>query len=45
MGLIFYSNDVWLYLNEKDSASNPSGMTQVYIYIHMYDVYVVRLLN
>ena len=43
------SDVVGLYLNGKDSASNPSGMTQVYIYVCMYvcmyDVYVVRLLN
>ena len=29
-----YSNDRSCYLSEKDSASNLSGMTQVYLYIY-----------
>ena len=28
-----YSDDVWLYLSGKDSNSNPSGTTQVSLYM------------
>ena len=31
MEWIFHSYVVGLYLSEKDSASNPSGMTQVFV--------------
>ena len=33
MEWILLSDVIGLYLNGKDSASNPSGMTQVNIYI------------
>jgi len=29
-----YSDDVWLYLSEKDSSSNPSETTQVSLSLH-----------